>query len=44
MRGGYIEVSTARCEPALIRSALDAWYGMRAREVLAARLASMAAS
>ena len=44
MRGGHIAVRTAECEPALIRSALDAWYGMRAREVLAARLESVAAS
>jgi len=44
MRGGHIAVRTAQREPALIRSALDAWYGMRAREVLAARLESVAAS
>ncbi|MDM0052726.1 M48 family metallopeptidase [Variovorax sp. J22R115] len=44
MRGGYIAVRTAQGEPALIRSALDAWYATRAREVLAARMASVAAS
>jgi predicted metal-dependent hydrolase len=44
MRGGTIEVRTARRDPALICSALDAWYAMRAREVLTTRLASIAAS
>jgi predicted metal-dependent hydrolase len=44
MRGGCIEVRAALREPALIRAALDDWYALRAREVLIARLASIAAS
>jgi len=44
MRGGCIEVTTAQRDPAQIRAALEAWYDIRAREVLNARVGAVAAS
>lgn len=43
MRGAFITVTTPQYDPATIRSALDAWYRQRAREVFADRLAAIAA-
>lgn len=43
MRGAFITVTTPEQAPATIRSTLDAWYRQRAREVLADRLAAIAA-
>lgn len=42
MRGAFISVTVAQHEAATIRSALDAWYRRRARELLADRLAAVA--
>ena len=44
MRGPFIAVNVPTHDPVAIRSALDAWYRMRARELLADRLAAAAAS
>lgn len=44
MRGGCIEVTTAQRDPEQIRAALEGWYGIRACEVLNARVGAVAAS
>lgn len=43
LRGAYIEVTAPRRDPAELRAALEAWFRGRAREVLAQRLAAVAA-
>lgn len=43
MRGAFIVVTVPKHDPATIRSALDAWYRQRARELLADRLGAVAA-
>lgn len=43
LRGGYIEVISPKRDAAVLRAALEAWFRMRAREVLAQRLAAVAA-
>lgn len=43
MRGGYIEVTAPRRDTGDLRTALDAWFRGRAREILAQRLAAVAA-
>lgn len=43
MRGAFITVTTPVQAPAQIKTALDTWYRQRAREVLADRLAAIAA-
>lgn len=43
MRGAFITVTAPVQAPTTIRSALDAWYRQRARELLADRLAAVAA-
>jgi predicted metal-dependent hydrolase len=43
MRGAFIVVTTTDPSTATIRSALDAWYRKRARELFADRLAAVAA-
>lgn len=42
MRGAFIIVTTPEQAPALIKTALDAWYRQRAREVFADRLTAVA--
>lgn len=44
MRGAFITVTAPEHTPSTIKSALDAWYRQRARELFAARLAAVAAS
>lgn len=43
MRGAFITVTAPEHAPTTIRSALDAWYRRRARELFADRLATVAA-
>ena len=43
MRGAYIEVDVPKGDPALVRTALNAWFRARAREVMLARLQAVAA-
>jgi predicted metal-dependent hydrolase len=43
MRGAFITVTTPEQAPTAIKSALDAWYRQRARELFADRLAAVAA-
>lgn len=43
MRGAFITVTAPEQEPTAIKSALDAWYRQRARELFADRLAAVAA-
>lgn len=43
MRGAFIAVTVPEHSPVTIRSALDAWYRQRARELFAGRLAEVAA-
>ena len=43
MRGGFIVVTVPKHSPVMIRAALDAWYRLRARELFADRLATIAA-
>lgn len=43
MRGRTIEVTVPRRDPAAVRAALDAWYLVRAKEVLSSRLDAVAA-
>lgn len=43
MRGAFITVTAPEHSPATIKSALDAWYRQRARELFADRLAAVAA-
>lgn len=43
MRGAHIEVAVARPDAAQVQTMLDAWYRLRAREVMAARLDAVAA-
>ncbi|VTU40278.1 M48 family metallopeptidase [Variovorax sp. PBL-E5] len=43
MRGAHIEVAAARPDAAQVHAMLDAWYALRAREVMASRLAAVAA-
>jgi predicted metal-dependent hydrolase len=43
MRGAFITVTTPEHAPATIRSAMDAWYRQRARELFADRLVAVAA-
>ena len=42
MRGAFIAVTTPQHAPVPIKTALDAWYRQRAREVFAERLAAVA--
>jgi predicted metal-dependent hydrolase len=42
--GAFLVVTTYRHDPAIIRSAVDAWYRQRAREVFALRLAVLSES
>lgn len=44
MRGAFIVVTVPHRQPTLVQSALDAWYRHRARELLADRLAAVAAT
>ncbi|WP_354353135.1 M48 family metallopeptidase [Variovorax boronicumulans] len=43
LRGGYLEVVAPTKDPAVLRTVLDTWFRVRAREVLAQRLLAMAA-
>jgi predicted metal-dependent hydrolase len=43
MCGGFIVVTVPKHSPVMIRAALDAWYRLRARELFADRLATVAA-
>lgn len=43
MRGAFITVTAPEHAPTIIKSALDAWYRQRARELFADRLAAVAA-
>ncbi len=43
MRGVFIAVTVPESVPSVIKSALDAWYRQRARELFAGRLAAVAA-
>ncbi len=43
LRGGYLEVVASTRAPAVLRPALDAWFRVRAREILAHRLTAVAA-
>lgn len=43
MRGGFIVVTVPEQSPTMIRTALDAWFRLRARELFADRLAAVAA-
>jgi predicted metal-dependent hydrolase len=42
MRGSFIEVTTPERNAVVVRSALEAWYRLRAREVFAQRLPAVA--
>lgn len=43
LRGGYLEVVASTRTPAVLRPALDDWFRVRARDVLAQRLMAVAA-
>lgn len=43
MRGAFITVTAPEHAPSTVKSALDAWYRQRARELFASRLAAVAA-
>jgi len=43
MRGAHIEVAVARPDAPQVHAMLDAWYALRAREVMASRLGAVAA-
>ncbi len=43
MRGAFVVVTVPERSPAMVRTALEAWYRLRARELFADRLAAVAA-